>query len=159
MTRVRHARAADLASLRAIQSTTLAESWPDLLELGVHGEPTLLVAEPDRPLGEGGRPPVGAGIRDPVGYALAVTDEDGATGYLVELAVAPDFQGEGHGSELLATLVELYRTKGIDRLRVTVREVDEGARAFYRSHGFEQRSRLPDHYEDGDGFLLVRELS
>jgi len=159
MTRVRHARPDDRPTLRAIQSATLAESWPDMLELGVGGSPTLLVAEPGPPLSEGGRPPGDTGIGEPVGYALAVTDGEDAVGYLVELAVAPEFQGEGHGSELLRTLVALYREKGIERLRVTVRAVDEDARAFYRTHGFEQRERLPDHYEDGDGFLLVRTLS
>jgi len=159
MTRVRHARPDDRPTLRSIQSATLAESWPDLLELGVDGPPTLLVAEPGPSLSEGGLPPGDSGFGEPVGYALAVTDDEGVVGYLVELAVAPDSQGEGHGSELLTTLVALYREKGVERLRVTVREMDEGARAFYRARGFEQRERLPDHYEHGDGFSLVRDLS
>jgi len=159
MTRVRHARESDLPVLRGVQSATLAESWPDLLELGVRADPTLLVAEPGLPLSEGGRPPREGGIADPVGYALAVTDGPEDVGYLAELAITPESQNQGHGSELLETLVALYRQKGVDRLRVTVRAVDDRARSFYRTQGFERRERLPDHYEEGNGFLLVRELS
>jgi len=45
-----------------------------------------------------------------------------------------------------------------DTVRVTVRAVDERAREFYRSRGFDERTRLPEHYEDCDGLLLVCEL-
>jgi len=95
----------------------------------------------------------------PVGYALAVTDGDDATGYLAELAVEPGSQGEGHGSALLETLVERLRGSGVERLRVTVRVVDERARSFYRDHGFERTERLPDRYESGDGLLLERDVA
>jgi|GEM_PF-464443 len=162
MTRVREARTDDGPRLRAIQSAALAQPVPDLLELGIGGGPTVLVAEREServPDDDGtARPDHRADVGGPVGYALAVTDAAGRVGYLVELAVAADARGEGHGSALLSTLVERFREDGVDRLRVTVRVVDERAREFYRSRGFDEGTRLPDHYEDCDGLLLVCEL-
>jgi ribosomal-protein-alanine N-acetyltransferase len=118
----------------------LAEPWPELLSVAVDGPPLCLVyADPE-----------------PTGYALAVADDE--AGYLAELAVAEGHRGEGQGSALLDALVAELRGRDVPLLRVTVREIDERARSFYRDHGFERRDRLPDHYEDCDGLLLVREL-
>jgi len=137
---VRRARPDDLPRLRAIQTVVLAEPWPELLSVAVDGPPVCLVhADPE-----------------PTGYALAVADDD--AGYLAELAVAEGHRGEGQGSALLAALVAELRERGISRLRVTVREVDDRALSFYREHGFVDRDRLPDHYEDCDGLLLARDL-
>jgi len=92
----------------------------------------------------------------PVGYALVVPDRP--TAYLAELAVAPPAQGRGHGSRLLALVVERYRDRGFDELRLTARADDERVRSFYEGFDFTVAERLPDHYDDGDGLLLVRAL-
>jgi ribosomal-protein-alanine N-acetyltransferase len=157
---VRDARPGDLPRLRAIQTVTLAEPWPELLAVAVDGPPVCLVytaphldtdtgADSDSVLDSASR-------SSPTGYALAVADED--AGYLAELAVAEGHRGEGQGSALLDALVDRLRDRGVGTLRVTVRERDERARSFYASHGFVDRERLPDHYEDCDGRLLEREL-
>ena len=140
MTPIREAQPEDRARLRAIQTVTLAEPWPELLAAAVDGPPTCLVY-PDP---------------EPTGYALAVADDE--TGYLVELAVAAGHRGQGRGSALLDALVDRFRDRGVTTLRVTVRVVDERARSFYEAHGFEERERLPDHYEDCDGLLLARDI-
>ncbi|MFC7139287.1 GNAT family N-acetyltransferase [Halosimplex aquaticum] len=167
MTRIREGRPGDLPALRAIQEAVLAEPWQELLTVAVDGPPTLLVAtEPAAERGEAATSDsvaandgttTSAGPATPVGYALAVTD-GGDAGYLAELAVAPGSQGAGHGSALVDALVERLREAGVGELRVTVREVDERAREFYGDRGFERRERIADHYETGDGLLLVREL-
>jgi ribosomal-protein-alanine N-acetyltransferase len=132
--------------------------------VAVGGPPILLVATAggsgagSDPQGNESPDPIPGESGTPVGYALAVTDGDDEAGYLAELAVAPDHQGEGHGSALLDALADRLRGSDVSELRVAVREVDGAARAFYRERGFERRERLPDHYEQGDGFLLVREL-
>jgi len=156
--RIREGRRRDLPALRAIQAAVLAEPWEELLTVAAEGPPLLLVATPKGAVAAGDEAGVGGGAAAPVGYALAVTDGDDDAAYLAELAVAPDRQGEGYGSALLRELVGRLREGGTDELRVTVREVDERARAFYREHGFERRDRLPDRYEAGDGFLLVRAI-
>jgi len=149
---VRPARPEDLPRLRAIQTVVLAEPWPELLSVAVDGPPVCLVyadADRDGPSGRDIDP-------GPTAYALAVVDDD--AGYLAELAVADGHRGEGQGSALLAALVDRLQDRGVETLRVTVREVDERARSFYESHGFLDRERLPDHYEDCDGRLLERDL-
>lgn len=152
--RVREGRPADLPTLQAIQAAVLAEPWQELLAVAVDGPPILLVAT-ERSGGDG----CSEAQNTPVGYALAVSDGDDAAAYLAELAVAPDHQGTGHGSALLDALVDRLVADGIDELRVTVRAVDEQARAFYRDRGFGRRERITDHYETGDGLLLAREFS
>ena len=165
---VREARPEDLPRLRAIQTVTLAEPWPELLATGVDGPPVCLVyadsgpgsgSSPDPDSDAGPDPDADHGPdsdAQPTGYALAVADDD--AGYLAELAVAEGNRGQGQGSALLAALVDRLRDRGVASLRVTVREIDERARSFYESHGFAERERLPDHYEDCDGLLLEREL-
>jgi len=176
--RVREGRPADLPTLQAIQATVLAEPWQELLAVAVDGPPILLVAtersdhdviEPDNLGGSGSDNFGGSGSDDqavsdergdaPVGYALAVSDGDDEAAYLAELAVSPAHQGSGHGSALLDALLDRLEGKGVEELRVTVRTVDEQARAFYQDRGFETRERIPDHYETGDGLLLARDVS
>jgi ribosomal-protein-alanine N-acetyltransferase len=138
---IRPAEPDEYPALRTIQERALDEQWPELLELAVDGPPLALVAETDRP----------------VGYALAVPGEDAA--YLAELAVAPEEQGQGHGSALLAALFDRLRSDGVDTLRLTARADDERVRAFYEQFGFEIVDSASAHYEDGgDAVVLAKSL-
>ncbi|EMA36211.1 GNAT family N-acetyltransferase [Halococcus hamelinensis] len=132
MTHVRPATLADRPALRAIQAASLDSPQPSLLDAGLRGAATVLVAG-----------------REPTGYALAVgrrpTD-------LVELAVAPDHRNAGRGSALLESLL----ARG-GAFRLTVRADDERARRFYERHGFRLEKSLPGYYDDGDGLRLVRQ--
>lgn len=137
---IRPARAAEYPRLRRIQRRALDEPWPEMLELGVEGPPLVLVAETDRP----------------VGYALAVVGDGVA--YLAELAVAPERQGQGHGSDLLGALLDRLQPNGFDAVRVTARADDQRVRSFYDQFGFEVVEHVPDHYEDGDGVVMAKRL-
>ena len=130
--RVRAATEADLPRLLAIQATALDSGWPELLRSGVSGPPLVLVT--------------GTG---PAGYALAIADDSVS---LVELAVAPAHQNMGHGSALLAAVC----ARG-QRVTLTTRRDNDGARRFYERHGFHTAKRLPGHYDGDDGVLLVRQ--
>lgn len=131
----------DWPRLRRIQTATLSDPWPDLLELAL-GEPSLvLVLETD----------------EQIGYALVVPDE--AVAYLAEFAIAPDRQGAGNGSILMQALLDRLDREGIETVRLTAREDDEQVHSFYRSHGFAVVDTVPDHYDDADGLVLERELS
>jgi ribosomal-protein-alanine N-acetyltransferase len=136
---VREGRPRDLPRLRAIQSATLAEPWPELLPAAVEGPPPLYV------LGD-----------PPLAYAAVVTDGESAA-YVPEFAVHPDHQRAGHGSRLLAFLRDRLAAEGYAELRLTVR-TDDDARSFYAHHGFEPLERLEDHFEEGDGLLLALSL-
>lgn len=141
---VRPARATDGPRLRQIQQDALAEPWPDLLDVALGDGPVCLVVE----AGEAGDGAV-------VGYAVALT-ADAPVAYVPELAVDPDFQGQGYGSTLLRELLATLRGRGIERVRLTVREGDRRARSFYDEHGFETVDRVPDHFATGDGLVLER---
>ncbi|WP_338729639.1 GNAT family N-acetyltransferase [Haladaptatus sp. DJG-WS-42] len=132
---IRAAAEADLPALRAIQQVSLDEPWPDLLATTADG-PLILVAEDPTP----------------VGYLVAIPGETHT--YLAELAVTPAARRSGYGTELLDALTE--RTSG--RIELTVQESDDGARAFYNSHGFVVAERLESYYKNGDGLLLVSAL-
>jgi ribosomal-protein-alanine N-acetyltransferase len=162
MTRIREGRPADLPRLRAIQSA-LAEPWPELLETATEGPPPLYVLEDGLP----------------VGYTLVVgesgTDSEDADGaeaeesggedgdgtesiaYVPEFAVHPDQQGQGYGSRLMEWLLDTL-ADDYEQVRLSVEASDERARGFYRSHGFADVERLPEHFESGDGLLLARDL-
>ncbi|WP_336002260.1 GNAT family N-acetyltransferase [Halorientalis halophila] len=139
---IRPAAESDLPHLRAIQRVSLAEPWDGLLEPAVVGPPVVLVVTDHA-------------TSEPVGYAVAIPDDDGA--YLAEIAVAPDHRGEGNGSRLLEALCDRLAVEGFETVRLTVREGDERARSFYADHGFSVQSRLPEHYEDDDGLVMARD--
>lgn len=128
--------------MNAIQHQTLVEPTPTLLRALLDGPGVVLLAERDRP----------------VGYAMALLADDVA--YVPELAVEPDSQRDGVGSQLLGAVGERARQGGCDELRLTVRADDEDARAFYRNQGFDVVERLPEHYETGSGvgLLLAKRL-
>jgi len=138
---IRTARESDYSRLRAIQSAALDEPWPELLDVAIDGAPLVLVID----LGNG-----------PIAYTLVVPDHPIAS--VAEIAVAPPVQGAGHGSRLLRALLERLRAEGFENVRLTAREDDERVRAFYDWFDFAVADELPDHYEDGDGVLLVRPL-
>lgn len=138
---IREGRPEDWPRLRRLQAATLSDPWSELLELSL-GEPSLvLVLETD----------------EPIGYALVVPDD--SVGYVAEFAVAPDRQGQGHGSTLMRALFERLRAEGIETVRLTARADDERVHDFYRQHGFSVVDEVPDHYDDADGLLFARELS
>jgi len=137
---IREARPEDEVRLRAIQANALDEPWPELLGVGIDGPPLVLVLD----------------IGEPVGYALVVPDRPVA--YLAEFAIAPGKQGQGLGTVLMDGLLDRLRTGGFETIRLTARADDERARYFYDGFGFSVADELPDHYDDGDGVLLVRDL-
>jgi ribosomal-protein-alanine N-acetyltransferase len=141
---IREATEADLPHLRAIQASALVEPWTDLLAPAVAGPPLVLVAVP------------ADASTDPVGYGVAIPDAE--TAYLAELAVTEPHRRAGHGTALLEALADRLAREGCDRLRLTVRVGDRGAREFYERLGFRAESLLPDRYDADDGLLLTRQL-
>lgn len=144
MTRIRPARPEDRTAIETIQSTVLADPTPALVPTALHGPMPGLVAVTADDV--------------PVGYLIAMIGE--GQGYVAELAVAPDAQGQGVGSALLSAACRKLRESGADRVRVTARAIDERARTFYENRGFERVDRLADHYvDDVDGIVYERALA
>ena len=82
---------------------------------------------------------------DVVGFAAARRD-----GYILFLAVDPEYRGEGFGKRLVATVADEH-----DSVTCHARATNENALQFYESLGFEIKRRIDNYYEDGgDAYYL-----
>lgn len=68
-----------------------------------------------------------------IGTAMA--GYDGHRGWLYTIAVSPDFQRKGIGSELLAEAEERLATLGCGKINLQIRAGNEAVVAFYHRHG------------------------
>ena len=83
---------------------------------------------------------------DLIGFASARTD-----GYILFLAVAPEFQGEGFGERLVGQVAEECGT-----VTCHARVTNEAALSFYEHLGFEVVRRIDGYYEDGGDAYYLR---
>jgi ribosomal protein S18 acetylase RimI-like enzyme len=71
-------------------------------------------------------------------------------GYVLFLAVAPDYRGHGFGKRLVARVAEEYGS-----VTCHARVTNQEAIGFYRHLGFEVKRRIDNYYEDGgDAYYL-----
>lgn len=71
-------------------------------------------------------------------------------GYILFLAVAPEFRGRGYGERLVADVAEDHRT-----VTCHARTTNENALEFYRHLGFDVDRHIRNYYEDGgDAYYL-----
>ncbi len=79
--------------------------------------------------------------------AFAATRRDG---YILFLAVDPEFRGEGLAKHLVATVAEEHRT-----VTCHARTTNDNALRFYEHLGFDIKRRIDNYYEDGgDAYYL-----
>ncbi|AXK70916.1 ribosomal-protein-alanine N-acetyltransferase [Lysobacter sp. TY2-98] len=71
--------------------------------------------------------------------------------HVLNICVAPEFQGQGHGRRLLRSLVQLARSRGAQRLFLEVRPSNRHAIALYDQEGFNEIGRRPRYYPAKDG--------
>jgi ribosomal-protein-alanine N-acetyltransferase len=69
-----------------------------------------------------------------VGYFVAMSGVDEL--HLLNITVAPAWQGRGHGSQLLRIVQEHARALGLGSLWLEVRQSNHRAQALYRRQGF-----------------------
>lgn len=81
-----------------------------------------------------------------VGFAAVRSD-----GYVLFLAVGPDYRGHGFGKRLIARVSEDFGS-----VTCHARTTNEEAVSFYEYLGFDVRRRIDSYYEDGgDAFSLA----
>lgn len=81
---------------------------------------------------------------EPVGYAIVMRHDHQQgffqlgyrTLFIDQMAVKPDYQGQGVGEKLIETVVELGRKEGIKRIELNVWTDNQGAVKFYDRCGF-----------------------
>ena len=80
-----------------------------------------------------------------VGFAAVRRD-----GYILFLAVAPEYRGEGFGKRLVADVAKEHSA-----VTCHARTTNDDALAFYEHIGFEIKRRIDNYYEDGgDAYYL-----
>jgi ribosomal protein S18 acetylase RimI-like enzyme len=85
------------------------------------------------------------GQDDLVGFAAVRRD-----GYILFLAVDPNYRGEGFGRQLVAEVAEDYSS-----VTCHARASNDNALEFYQHVGFEIERRVDNYYEDrGDAYYL-----
>lgn len=81
-----------------------------------------------------------------VGFAAARSD-----GYILFLAVNPDYRGEGYGERLVAAVVD-----EAGKASCHARRTNENAVEFYEHLGFSVERDIDNYYEDGEGAYYLR---
>ena len=95
-------------------------------------------------------------------YARVAEDAGTVAGYAVRhqlrgeaeiftLAVAPEFQGKGIGTALLADLMSEANREGAFRVVLQVRSSNDHAIHIYKKAGFVQAGVISDYYANRDG--------
>jgi [ribosomal protein S18]-alanine N-acetyltransferase len=96
-----------------------------------------------------------------IGFSVAMTVIDEA--HLLNIGVAPQFQGRGYGARLLRHVMESARSHGATKLFLEVRPSNARAVELYRHFGFrqigERRGYYPAAIGREDGLVFDKELA
>jgi [ribosomal protein S18]-alanine N-acetyltransferase len=105
----------------------------------------------------------GQGLHAPpplLGYFIAMPGAD--EWHLLNICIAPTWQGQGLGTALLAAVAAEGRARGMARLLLEVRASNVRARALYARHGFVEdglrRAYYPGAGQREDAVLMSRSL-
>jgi ribosomal protein S18 acetylase RimI-like enzyme len=82
------------------------------------------------------------------GYAIVLFNRGTSLARLYSIAVDPDFQRQGAGSELLVASEAVARRHAAAYMRLEVRADADRVQTFYRAHGFRKFGLQPHYYED-----------
>lgn len=84
-----------------------------------------------------------------IGYFLMSVAADEA--HVLNICVAPEAQGQGHGRRMLRAAVQLARARGVQRVFLEVRPSNPNAIALYHAEGFNEIGRRPRYYPAANG--------
>lgn len=71
--------------------------------------------------------------------------------HVLNVCIAPEYQGQGHGRKLLRRILQLARSRGAQRVFLEVRPTNTGAIKLYFEEGFNEIGRRPRYYPGKDG--------
>ena len=77
---------------------------------------------------------------------------------LLDLAVRPRYRSRGHGSYLLARMIDFACSRGISRIWLEVRVSGSSARRLYEKFGFLESGRRKNYYTDPAEDAIVLSL-
>ncbi|MEG3194120.1 ribosomal protein S18-alanine N-acetyltransferase, partial [Lysobacter sp. D1-1-M9] len=71
--------------------------------------------------------------------------------HVLNICIAPEYQGRGLGRTLLRSLVRVAKARRVDRVFLEVRPSNPGAIQLYESEGFNEIGRRPRYYPARQG--------
>ena len=71
--------------------------------------------------------------------------------HILNICIAPEYQGRGHGRRLLRRLVDLARWHKAQQVFLEVRPSNPAAIALYREYGFNEIGLRPNYYPSSKG--------
>ncbi|UWG46880.1 Acetyltransferase (GNAT) family [Halanaeroarchaeum sp. HSR-CO] len=146
---IRQAARADMLEILRVERAAFAHPWGTEAFEQFLGQPGFLVAE--------ARTDDDLLDAEVVGHVVAtgVRVNGQPMGHVKDLAVAPDREGEGIGSELLEGALSVLEEHGLFTVRLEVRESNERAIALYERHDFSPVRTYPGYYPDGEDALIL----
>ncbi len=76
---------------------------------------------------------------------------------ILNFAVVPSARRRGEGRALLTAALEEFRSRGVSRVFLEVRESNEAGIAFYAKHGFLKKGRRVSYYREPEEAAVVME--
>ncbi|AEF16719.1 MULTISPECIES: ribosomal protein S18-alanine N-acetyltransferase [Thermoanaerobacterium] len=76
-------------------------------------------------------------------------------GHITNIAVHPDFRGQGVGSAIVEGLIELAKNKGITSMTLEVRESNLVAQSLYKKYGFKPVGKRRGYYQDNNEDAVI----
>lgn len=159
---VRPVLRADLLDVFRIEQAVFPQPWPFSGFERSLDAPAFLVAE-DRSAGTGtgaetGDDALGSPVSGSiVGYVVGdvVPNHGRSLGHVKDLAVRPNYRGEGIGSALLGRALRLLSSQGVSTVKLEVRPSNDAALSLYTRFGFEPLKTVPGYYADGEDALVM----
>lgn len=144
---IRPAVAADLPIIEWIEQASFAEPWPQAAFRRHLDAAVFLVFE--RQSG----PIAGFILGDRLG------PQNGGIGHIKDFAVAPQYRGQGIGTQLLTRTLTAFASQGLQTATLEVRVSNTTARRLYERFGFTQLQIREEYYRDGeDAVVMVANL-
>jgi ribosomal protein S18 acetylase RimI-like enzyme len=81
-------------------------------------------------------------LKDQAVIGTIMAGYDGRRGWIYAMAVAPEYQERGVGSELLSHAEEKLRQRGCLKVNLQIMNDNQGVQDFYRSQGYSVEKRI-----------------
>jgi len=75
--------------------------------------------------------------------------------YVTNIAVHPDFRGQGLGRKVTSSMLKVAALRGVEKMTLEVRVSNDVAINLYSSLGFKNLGRRPNFYEDCEDAYIM----
>ncbi len=151
--RIRKAERADLLAVYRIEKASFTSPWPfEAFERQLSGPGFLVAVDEERGDSDGtidSAPVIGFIVAD------LVPNHGQPLGHIKDLAVHPEYRGDGVGTALLRRGLTVLSGQSVRSVKLEVREGNAGARRLYSRFGFQPLRRVPQYYDDGEDALVM----